>query len=337
MRCCSACFGDHQIHSGIFDRVGLNYGDCSFCGTKNVTLESPLALKDSFFEPLISGYFEDASGKLLVEWFKEDWGLFKHQVMDIPRTQQLLAEILDDGDIVRRKFQPIVDDTKPTSLQIWAELRDELRYKNRFFPTSNLDFNALEKLFGSLQVKLSLETNWFRARIQPDGIVFNVENMGAPPHKLSSFGRANPAGIPYLYLASDEITAISEVRPHTGEKAAVARFNIDKELTVVDLRDPREAISPFMFLDNLLSIRGDVFFLDQLGIELSQPIPPNYAAIDYTPTQYLCEFIKKSGYDGVMYRSAIGTGSNLALFNPEDGYFSNIQTHTILSVTVVLS
>lgn len=338
MQCCSTCFGDHQIHSAIFDRSDLNSGDCSFCGTKNVSLESPLALKDNFFEPLISGYFEDDSGRLLVEWFKEDWGLFKNPVMDIPRSMSLLAEILDDGDIVRRKFQAIVDDTKPSSLQIWEKLRDELRYKNRFFPTTDLDLNALEKLFGSLQLRLKQETtSWYRARIQPDGRVFSEENMGAPPRKLSSSGRANPAGIPYLYLASDKITAISEVRPHTGEIAAVAEFNIDQELSVIDLRNPRETISPFMFLDNLFSIREDVFFLVQLGIELSQPVLPGYAAIDYTPTQFLCELIKKSGYDGVLYRSSIGAGTNLALFNPNTGNISSIQTHTISSVTIALS
>tara|TARA_R110002074_G_scaffold228259_2_gene399947 strand:+ start:153128 stop:154141 length:1014 start_codon:yes stop_codon:yes gene_type:complete len=337
MKCCSACFGDHQIHSAIFGKPELNNGTCSFCLTENVALESPLALRDNFFEPLISGYFEDDSGKSLVEWFKEDWGLFKNPIMDIPHSMRLLGEILDNGDIVRRKFLPIVDQTKPTSLQIWKELRDELRYKNRFFPTSNLDFYALEKLFGSLQLELEQETNWYRARIQSDEIVFNESEMGAPPHKLSSFGRANPAGIPYLYLASDKITAISEVRPYTGEKAAVATFNINKELSVIDLRDPRDTISPFMFLDNLLSIREDVLFLDQLGIELSQPVLPNYAAIDYTPTQFLCEFIKKSGYDGVMYKSSNGTGTNLALFNPDNGSASTIETLTISSVTVALS
>lgn len=337
MKCCSACFGDHQIHSGIFAREGLSVGRCDFCGSTNVTLESPVALRDSYFEPLISAYYQDDDGKPLVEWLKNDWGLFNNPAMDTHRCMNLLHHILDDGDIIMRNFKPIIDDSKSTSLKLWNELRDELRYTNRFFPSTNLDYNALAKLFGSLLFRVSEDSDWYRARIQPEGETFDEDDMGAPPAKLSSFGRANPAGIPYLYLASDPITAISEVRPHTGEQAAVAKFNFSKQLTVIDLCDPRNTISPFMFLDNLIAIREDVFFLAQLGLELSQPVLPNFAAIDYTPTQFLCEFIKKSGYDGVMYKSCIGDGTNLAVFNPENRVFSEITTHTIEKVTVDLS
>lgn len=37
------------------------------------------------------------------------------------------------------------------------------------------------------------------------------------------------------------------------------------------------------------------------------------AVIDYTPSQYLCEFIKRRGYDGVIDRSSVSDGMNLAL------------------------
>ncbi|WP_244510957.1 RES domain-containing protein [Mesorhizobium sp. LCM 4576] len=50
--------------------------------------------------------------------------------------------------------------------------------------------------------------------------------MGAPPKRRSSHGRANPAGIPYLYLGSLPETAAAEIRPHTGEVACVADFTI---------------------------------------------------------------------------------------------------------------
>ena len=40
------------------------------------------------------------------------------------------------------------------------------------------------------------------------------------------------------------------------------------------------------------------------------------AAIDYIPSQYLCEFIKDCGFDGVVYRSSVSDGINLALFDP---------------------
>jgi len=55
---------------------------------------------------LISIYEPDPDGKSLVEWMKTDWQLFSHPRMDSPRAKELLAEILDDGDIVRKPFSP---------------------------------------------------------------------------------------------------------------------------------------------------------------------------------------------------------------------------------------
>jgi len=41
--------------------------------------------------------------------------------------------------------------------------------------------------------------------------------------------------------------------------------------------------------------------------------------LDYLPTQYLCEFIKSLGFDGVEYRSAMAEGGyNLAVFNDKN-------------------
>ena len=49
-----------------------------------------------YFELLISAYQRDAGGKLLIQWFREDWGMFQHARMDDLRVQGLLTEILGD-------------------------------------------------------------------------------------------------------------------------------------------------------------------------------------------------------------------------------------------------
>lgn len=41
-----------------------------------------------------------------------------------------------------------------------------------------------------------------------------------------------------------------------------------------------------------------------------RPVVPQAAAIDYTPSQYLCEFIKKCGYNGVVYLSSVIEGGD---------------------------
>src|SRR5689334_22141204 len=103
------------------------------------------------------------------------------------------------------------------------------------------------------------------------------------------------------------------------------------------MRHPRRMVSPFIFpdADEIGKMRNDLPFLEQLGEELTRPVIPQSAAIDYTPSQYLCEFIKKCGYDGVAYRSSVTDGINLALFDPSRANPGVVFQHHVTSVTVV--
>ena len=61
---------------------------------------------------------------------------------------------------------------------------------------------------------------------------------------------------------------------------------------------------------------------------------PQSAAIDYTPSQYLCEFIKKCGYQGVIYRSSVSDGMNLALFEPTLATCNAVEQYRVVRVAV---
>ncbi|HEX7853660.1 MAG TPA: RES family NAD+ phosphorylase [Sphingobium sp.] len=61
---------------------------------------------------------------------------------------------------------------------------------------------------------------------------------------------------------------------------------------------------------------------------------PSGAAIDYIPSQYLCEFIKKRGFDGVVYRSSVSEGINLALFDPAQATRGAVALYTVSRVSV---
>ncbi|WP_439287803.1 RES family NAD+ phosphorylase [Lonepinella sp. BR2904] len=42
-----------------------------------------------------------------------------------------------------------------------------------------------------------------------------------------------------------------------------------------------------------------------------------YSELDYLPTQYVSEWIKSMGYDGIEFRSSLHkNGMNLTIFNP---------------------
>lgn len=335
MNCCPECFGDRGLRKDIIPSRSTETGQCEYCGSENVAVLSPTQLGD-VFELVISAYQADAEGKLLVQLFREDWGMFKHPRMDDARAADLLAEILDDREIVRETFSP-ANQSEAAGLSEWEKLREELMYHNRFFPDVNIDLERLAFLLESLTVDAAeIPHRWYRARIQAGDAPFGIADMGAPSKRISSHGRANPAGIPYLYLASTLSTAISEIRPQTGEIACVADFRARDNLKLVDLRNPRGTVSPFVLGDaaDIDSMRSNLPFLERLGDELTRPVPPQAAAIDYTMSQYLCEFIKKREYVGVIYRSSVGDGMNLALFDPTLAGPGAVSRHRVTGVSV---
>jgi hypothetical protein len=336
LRCCSSCFGDRGLRRNIFPIRAIETGDCSFCGSKNLPILEPAELTE-YFELLVSAYRPDSGGELLVRWFRRDWGIFDQ--LDDPRAKELLAEILDDGDIVRATFSPspFVDADRVSA---WEELRDELMYRNRFFPNVTFDAPRLQDLLIYLTIGADeIPREWFRARLKSGDTTFTAAEMGAPPKRTASHGRANPAGIPYLYLGSSPTTAVSEIRPHTGETACVATFATPEDLKVVDLRRPRKTVSPFLLVDaeDISKMRNDLPFLERLGEELTTPVAPQAAAVDYTPSQFLCEFIKKCRYDGVIYRSSVSDGINLALFDPARATIRGVAEYQVSRVSVAVT
>jgi len=330
--CCPECFDDPRLRDQLFPSLDPSSGTCDYCGTDNTELVRPDKLA-SYFELLVNVYEPDEDGKSLVEWMKEDWKLFSHRRMDVPRAKELLGDILDDGEIVRKKFVPS-ESYISEGLAQWDKLRDEMMYANRWFLDVAIDEERLEQLLEML-IAPPLPREWHRARIRTEDVVFSIEEMGAPPKRRSSNGRANPAGIPYLYLGSQPDTAVAEIRPHTGEVACVADFTIP-DIKAVDLRDPRKLISPFILSESsaIGQLRADLPLLVRLGEELTRPVQPAGAAIDYIPSQYLCEFIKKKGFDAVVYRSSVSDGINIALFDPEKAEGGKVVLYHVSKVSV---
>jgi hypothetical protein len=222
MTCCAECFGDRGLRKSILFR-STETGTCSYCGSENTAVVEASLLADHF-ELLISAYKEDANGKPLLQWLREDWGLFGHEKMTDARASDLLVEILADVGIVQKKFSPS-NDSEIDNLSDWEKLRHELMYQNRFFPKTIIDQVRLERLLRELALDAEeVPALWYRARLQNGNVPFTADQMGAPAYRIASHGRANPAGIPYLYLGSTQVTAICEIRPHTGETACVVDF-----------------------------------------------------------------------------------------------------------------
>lgn len=335
MKCCPQCFGDRQL-ARVINEKSSTAGTCGYCKNTDVPLVDPRELQDLFLS--LTGVYQTADeGRLLVEWFRDDWGMFRTSGMDNAHARVILSDVLEDGEIVRGNHVPVqCSDSK--ALELWEEFREELRRRNRFFFEKKPDLHRLRELFDSL---ISDESDcrrvFVRARVHSGKTGFPAEEMGAPDPARSKHGRANPVGIPYLYLASDPDTVVAEVRPHKGQFATVAEFTLPEGCQILDLRNPKEAVSPFLFADEqeILRLRADLGFLEHIGNELSTPVLQDSAEVDYLPSQYLCEYAKHCGFDGVFYGSSVGTGFNLAIFDPNSpAVVPDVVVYLVSSVDV---
>ncbi|MXY05863.1 MAG: RES family NAD+ phosphorylase [Gammaproteobacteria bacterium] len=174
-------------------------------------------------------------------------------------------------------------------------------------------------------------------------VPFRPERM-IPPSRNVPEGRINPRGIPYLYLATDDKTAISEVRPSVGTPVSVAKFRTSRQLTLVDLSGAtRRDDPPATGLDWLLSVAYrmdqlsqeeiDRYVWAQIDFAFSKPVDSNDEYLNYVPTQVIAESLAEDGNDGVFYGSGLNLkGYNLALFDIHSAEFLNAQLFRVVRV-----
>lgn len=131
--------------------------------------------------------------------------------------------------------------------------------------------------------------------------------------------RANPKGIPFLYLSNCKETAMSEVRPWLGSLISLALFRPVRDLTIVncwtDDHPPKFHIStepPYRIFRPEDQDRAVWHDIDRA---FSEPVTLNDDLSSYAPTQIIAELFKAHEFDGIAYRSAFGKGHNIALFD----------------------
>lgn len=163
-----------------------------------------------------------------------------------------------------------------------------------------------------------------------------------PLRNRAKEGRANPAGIPVLYLASTEQTAISEVRPWVGSEISVAQFKIIRDIRIVNLSlghghktSEHVILEQFVGDEVVLPEKKEKAVWVDIDNAFSRPVTLSDDAADYVPTQILAELFRNHGYDGIIYRSQFGEkGYNVALFSLKDAKPINCAPYHVTSVEV---
>jgi hypothetical protein len=213
----------------------------------------------------------------------------------------------------------------------WLDFADEIKLNNRFFPQNNRVLRFIDEIFNQHIEILEKGTNFYRARIielndmtiQDDVLAgFSEKDSMSPDSKIATAQRASPSKISYLYVAQDEYTALSETRPGMFSFISLAEIEALESLKIFDL-----------WIDISIPPTSD---FDELAAGFSAVIAEKDKEIDYLPMQYVAEYIKSKGADGIRYISYQSKGGkNIVLFNEEKVGFT--QSKILYSQNVIYS
>jgi len=334
MFCCSNCFSDNFLSKYISTESNQN-GKCIFCRTrKHYPLLKATALLD-LFQPLFDLYTEENSGKLMNSLLQTDWNIFSEHIEE-RKQLELLSAIIEESTFVSKRFLSILV-MNEANIDKWNAFSKELKHENRFFPKKEINITQLKELFNYLIMpKECIPRDIYRARINRSSSYYSLSEMGKPPSDKAPDGRANPKGISYFYGASNEKTAIAESRPYKTDIVHVAKFKLNPKTILIDLRNPKSTISPFNLDDDSLVLLYEEHmpFLLHLSISLSKPILPHKKELEYLPTQYLCELIKDSGFNGIVFKSSLEKGDNYVIFDDSFVIGQKVDIFTISETAI---
>ncbi len=342
--CCSACFTDTSVKQYI-GREGTT-GDCSFCSAEDTLVIEPTALSDQF-ELILCCVKESSDGVHLSKIYADELKTISELVGD---KEKLIDEILDSLSI--GKSYELIESFKGFQSE-WHDLKHDLITKNRFFPSTalygrifanktmpeqdlSIESSAFLITIGQLERNIREGKKYYRARISNKEL--SAGEMGAPPAGSASAGRANPAGIPYLYLAESEAICCHEVRPSNGAKIFISEVEVIESLKLIDLSSPKQKLPLLHFEeDDLELVIKCLHLLEEFSSELSAPVLPENSHLDYIPTQFVCEYLRNIGaHDGLIFNSSYGTGKNIVLFSGEKIRIHEPTSKTVKSVAVSL-
>jgi len=199
--------------------------------------------------------------------------------------------------------------------------------------TSKARIKEMKAGFGLWRAQLG---HGWRSEYQ-DGEYMGEMPAAYPPERMKPLpgrakeGRANPKGIPVLYLSTRQETAMSEVRPWIGSLVSCAHFKTTRVLRIVDLSVYHGKGFVFYFEEPDASKREEAVWT-QIDQAFSTPATSEDDTADYVLTQVIAELFKSEGYDGIAYKSAFGDdGYNIALFNLGDAQLTTCILHEVKS------
>ena len=315
MRVCSKCFSDKEIQGYI--NSFHNKGKCDICNSIDVLSIEVSELLD-FFQELIDNFIIVEVGQSLQTKIQDKWIFFASN--DIAASilnaiLPLLSTDIQNSD----EFVDYAQDIT-ANLAHWQDLKEKLKWERRFI--SDIDY--LVELgwdgFFNTQYELKPETELFRARVHHESNLpaYDKSKMKTPEPKYVNGGRANPSGIPFLYLSDNTETVLYEVRASYLDELSIATFKLMANIESIKIVDFTEVTSLFQPNSINSTIKAKLL-RDEISRDLSKPMRRYDTEIEYIPTQFICEFIKVfTGASGIRFYSSLDiTGKNIVIFDQD--------------------
>lgn len=343
---CACCFSSpEQLPGGLPIQ---RRGTCPWCGSRNQKLFAMADLSDRFWNLAkmypIAQSFDDEPNQLLAAQIQEDWGLFSDKLLGTDRVNTFVQLFRWAG----RDPRDFIFSSDPYELvkpfdsgYVFRFIDSLASYLNGEASEGYIDYEPppLEWFLSCVEdavQELSETQSLYRAQVWDKNTEvsrFSRERMKAPPCDKASPGRANREGQRTLYCSDDIGTCIAEVRPFKGAGIAVSQIALLRPIRVIDFCDSRWISEPLK-IENIEWAVQTSRIIRHIDYLFSIPANPTGSALYYEPTQALCDSLRSSGYDGIKYRSSLGSGANFAFFDPDAGLPEEPEYYWIHDISI---
>nr|NQU94546.1 RES family NAD+ phosphorylase [Bacteroidota bacterium] len=332
MEVCPNCFADEELKGFLISSKRI--GDCKVCDSSNVPLIDINELLD-FFQELIENFRTVNKGVSLKTKIHSNLGFFT----SLSIATKILNDILPKLSTDISSPEDLVDYNEDIleNFMHWEVLKEELKCSRRFIS----DIVYLEELgwdgFFNTQFELKPSDKLFRARVHhQSGLkAYKSEEMMSPLPHLVSGGRANPLGIPYLYLCDNPETVLYEVRASYLDELSIATFHLKEEFSSVKIVDFTEDTLLFQPTKINETIKSRLL-KERISRDLSKPMRRYDTEIEYIPTQFICEFIKVfTGASGIRFNSSLQPcGKNVVIFDQKLLHCKKVELRKVYSMNL---
>ncbi|MBB3224487.1 RES domain-containing protein [Pseudoduganella umbonata] len=351
---CGDCVHESHLSHEIKQRSKI--GLCSYCDTEEpvISIDELADRISAAFEEHYVRTPEYSDGSRHEEWYREGQPVIE-AIMEAAEVSEEIAQkvqiILENAfadrdsaemgqetEFAEESFYKAKKASDRALQEEWSQFEASLKTEARFFSRSAADH--LAKVFGHIDLLKTFNgkpvvvnagpgqeiADLYRARVfvsdppLEEALCRPDLRLGPPPAKYAAAGRMNARGISVFYGATEAKVAIAEVRPPVGSRVAVARFDIIRPISLLDLSALPSIHQPGSIFDPEYGRRlGRAFFLRSLTRRLVKPVMPGDEEFEYLSTQAIADFLGNENdplLDGIIFPSVqASSGINVVLFH----------------------